>query len=142
MSLRGRGLLEIKPSPNRFFQSTTSEIGADPTESIQWKVDGKVPPFQAGKHNVDGNFSFLYSRESDKIGAKVAKPVMKDTKLLTKTEFLKKKREEFAASTDYSQADDREEKTSPSKRTAEDILAVYKHVPKYEDPRYTTSTVI
>lgn len=141
MSLRGRGLLEIKPSSNPFFQSTTSDIGANPTESIQWKVDGKVPPFQAGKHNVDGNFSFLYSRESDRIGAKVTKPVMKDTKLLTKTEFLKKKREEFAASVDNSQAEEREEKTSPSKRTAEDVLAVYKHEPKYEDPRYTTSTV-
>lgn len=141
MSLRGRGLLEIKPSSNPFFQSTTSDIGANPADSIQWKVDGKAPPFQAGKHNVDGNFSFLYSRESDRIGAKVAKPVMKDTKLLTKTEFLKKKREEFAASSDFSQVEDREEKTSPSKRTAEDVLAVYKHVPKYEDPRYTTSMV-
>lgn len=92
---------------------------------------------------MDGNFAFLYSRESDRIGAKVAKPVMKETKLLTKTEFLKKKREEFAASSSmYEEQYHREETTqSPGKRTAENVLAVYKHEPKYEDPRYTTSTV-
>lgn len=144
MSLRGRGLLEIKPSSNPFFQTTTSEIGSKPPDSTeQWKVDGKVPPFQHGKHNVDGNFAFLYSRESDRIGSKVAKPIMKDTKLLTKTEFLKKKREEFDATSSYYQEQiDREESSSPGKRTAEDVLAVYRHIPKYEDPRYTTSTVI
>ena len=142
MSLRGRGLLEVKPSANPFFQTTTSEIGSKHDASEQWKVDGKVPPFQHGKHNVDGNFAFLYSRESDRIGAKVAKPVMKETKLLTKTEFLKKKREEFAASSaQYEEQFNREESLSPGKRTAENILAVYKHEPKYEDPRYTTSTV-
>ena len=141
MSLRGRGLLEIKPSANPFFQTTTGDLGVRPEEAVQWKVDGKVPPFQHGKHNVDGNFAFLYSRESDRIGGKLQKPVVKETKLLTKTEFLKKKREEFAASAAYSEAEDLNEHNSPAKRTAEDILAVYKHVPKYEDPRYTTSTV-
>lgn len=91
---------------------------------------------------MDGNFAFLYTRESDRIGSKVAKPVMKETRLLTKTEFLKKKREEVSASNSLSQEeDDREAHNSPTKRNAEDILAVYKHVPKYEDPRYTTSTV-
>ncbi len=141
MSLRGRGLLEIKPSSNPFFQSTTSEIGSRPDPSEQWKVDGKVPPFQQGKHNVDGNFAFLYSRESDRIGSKVPKPVMKESKLLTKTEFLKKKREEFAASSTYQEETQYQEEHSPGKRTAEDVLSVYKHIPKYEDPRYTTSTV-
>ena len=142
MSLRGRGLLEVKPSSNPFFQTTTSEIGSKHDASEQGKVDGKVPPFQQGKHNVDGNFSFLYSRESDRIGAKVAKPVMQESKLLTKTEFLKKKREEFAASSSmYQEEYNREEPQSPGKRTAENVLAVYKHEPKYEDPRYSTSTV-
>ena len=142
MSLRGRGLLEVRPSPNPFFQTTTGEIGGRPDENIQWKVDGRQPPFQHGKHTVDGNFSFLYSRESDRIGGKVPKPVMKETRLLTKTEFLKKKREEFAATAGSSENEEAHETTqSPPKATATDILAVYKHVPKYEDPRYTTSTV-
>ena len=141
MSVRGRGLLEIKPSPNPFFQSTTGEIGAKPDELIQWKVDGKVPPFQHGKHNVDGNFAFLYSRESDRIGGKLPKPAVMEAKLLTKTEFLKKKREEFAASSTYNEEDEMADKMSPAKRTAEEILTVYKHIPKFEDPRYTTSTV-
>jgi hypothetical protein len=132
--------LEVKPSPNPFFQTTTGEIGARPDENIQWKVDGKQPPFQHGKHTVDGNFSFLYTRESDRIGGKVPKPVMKETRLLTKTEFLKKKREEFAATSDL--PDELQEATrSPPKPTAAGVLAVYKHEPKYEDPRYTTSMV-
>jgi hypothetical protein len=143
MSLRGRGLLEIKPSPNPFFQTTTGEIGAKPDDQIQWKVDGRQPPFQHGKHAVDGNFAFLYTRESDRIGAKVAKPVMKETRLLTKTEFLKKKREEFAATFSPEEEEVLQDAAkSPAKPTADDILAVYKHVPKYEDPRYTTSTVM
>jgi hypothetical protein len=141
MSLRGRGLLEVKPSTNPFFQTTTSDIGTNPNEEIKWQVQGKVPPFQSGKHNVDGNFAFLYSRESDRIGSKVQKPVMKETRLLTKTEFLKKKREEQeAANMDRLEEDESSDPASPGKRTAEDILAVYQHVPKYEDPRYTTST--
>eukprot|EP01032_Pedospumella_encystans_P017722 gene17722-20189_t len=41
MSLRGRGLLEVKPSANPFFQTTTSEIGSKHDASEQWKVDGK-----------------------------------------------------------------------------------------------------
>lgn len=130
----------MKPSPNPFFQTTTSEIGARPDEQVQWKVGGKQPPFQHGKHTVDGNFSFLYTRESDRIGGKVPKPVMKETKLLTKTEFLKKKREEVAASGTMHEENERET-TSPVKPSPEDVLAVYKHIPKYEDPRYTTSTV-
>jgi hypothetical protein len=141
MSLRGRGLLEVKPSPNPFFQTTTGEIGARPDENIQWKVDGKQPPFQHGKHTVDGNFSFLYTRESDRIGGKVPKPVMKETRLLTKTEFLKKKREEFAATASDLPDELQEATRSPPKPTAAGVLAVYKHEPKYEDPRYTTSMV-
>jgi hypothetical protein len=135
MSVRGRGCLEVKPSTNPFFQTTTSDIGAKQVAGQAWTVGGKAPPFSNSKHIVDGNFSFLYTRESDRIGGKVAKPVMKDSKLLTKTEFLKKKREEMA----YSEYD-QERENSPTKRTAEGVLAVYKHNSKVEDPRYTTST--
>jgi hypothetical protein len=139
MSVRGRGCLEVKQSTNPFFQTTTSDIGAKQVAGVPWTVDGKAPPFHNSKHTIDGNFSFLYTRESDRIGGKVAKPVMKETKLLTKTEFLKKKREEMAAA--YTETDeDKSRENVPMKRTAVGVLAVYKHASKVEDPRYTTST--
>jgi hypothetical protein len=34
-----------------------------------------------------------------------------------------------------------EQATTTQKLTAQELLAVYKHEPKYEDPRYITSTV-
>lgn len=145
MSHRGRGLLEIKPSSNPFFQTTNSDIGINVQEvkDTQWKVDGKAPVFHHSKHKVDGNFAFLYTRESDRIGSKVNKPVMKDVRVLTKTEFLKKKMEDFSDPNGVEYEDDSHEINDdiPFKRTAEDVLKVYKHIPKYEDARYTTSMV-
>lgn len=139
MTHRGRGCLEVNESPNPFFQKTSADYGARPQDAIKWSVDGKPPPFHHSKHKVDGNFSFLYSRESDRIGSKVAKPPMKEVKLLTKTEFLKKKREEVEQEVEVVDEDDIQEETK-EKPSAEDILRAYNHAPKYEDPRYTTST--
>jgi hypothetical protein len=62
MTERGRGCLEVKPSSNPFFQTTSSDIGVDPNKEINWKIDGQVAPFNAKPYNVDGNFSFLYTR--------------------------------------------------------------------------------
>ena len=41
----------------------------------------------------------------------------------------------------HNEEESNESKDIPFKRTAEDVLKVYKHIPKYEDPRYTTSMV-
>ena len=68
-------------------------LGVNAKEEIEWKVDGKAPPFIVAPYHSDGNFSFLYSRESDVIGSKVPKTIVEEKKVLTKTEFLKKKRE-------------------------------------------------
>jgi len=143
MSHRGRGLLEVKPSNNPFFQTTSADVGIRPHENIEWKVEGKTPIFHFSNHNVDGNFSFLYTRESDKIGSQVRKPESKEIKVLTKTEFLKKKVEQAMSVTNSSTgySDTIIKPSSPFKRSAEDILKVYKHAPKVEDPRYTTSMV-
>ena len=67
MTHRGRGALEIKPSPNPFFQQTSADIGIkiSADDPIQWKVSGKAPPFNSKGHEVDGNFSFLYTRQVD-----------------------------------------------------------------------------
>lgn len=73
------------------------------------------------------------------IGSKVPKTIVEEKKVLSKTEFLKKKREMVEATKSLEgTASIAEESKSPS---AEDILNVYKHEPKYEDPRYTTSNV-
>lgn len=134
--------MEIKPSPNPFFQSTSSDIGVNAKEEIEWKINGEVPPFEVAPFKSDGNFLFLYSRESDVIGSKVPKPVVEEKKVLTKTEFLKKKREmvEMARSVDGNGNNGNEELKSPSQKV-EALLEVYKHEPKYEDPRYTTANV-
>ena len=137
--------MEVKASTNPFFQTTSSDIGARPEEMPKWKVGGKAPPFNASTHENDGTFAFLYTRESDRIGSKVAKPPMKDVKLLTKTEFLKKKREEVLATGEFDPdalAGAQEATGKPIfKAAAEDIINAYQHKPKQEDPRYTTSTV-
>lgn len=89
-------------------------------------------------------FSFLYSRESDRIGSMVKKPENPHKELLTKTEFLKKRREELRAQgpTDF----DREllsmtksERQESKKVDVEEILKHFKHNSKDEDPRYTSS---
>ena len=145
MSHRGRGLLEVKPSNNPFFQATSADVGIRPHDNIEWKVEGKTPIFHFSNHNVDGNFAFLYTRESDRIGSQVRKPESKEIKVLTKTEFLKKKVEQALTITTNVEGgggySDTLKPSSPFKRSAEDILKVYKHAPKVEDPRYTTSMV-
>lgn len=79
MTCRGRGCLEIKPSPNPFFQTTSADIGVNAHNQIDWKIDGKAPPFNSSAQHSDGNFLFLYSRESEVIGSKVPKPVVVPT---------------------------------------------------------------
>lgn len=144
MSLRGRGTLEIRPSDNPFFQPTSRDIGNTAADHVEWKVSGRPPQFPTVKHSVDGNFAFLYTRESDMIGAKVPKPqTMSETKMLTRTEFLKARREKALSEStglDLSEDNIHHEPSRP-KATAEEILKVYKHEPKYEDPRYITSNV-
>jgi hypothetical protein len=138
--MRGRGCLEVNPSPNPFFQTTASDIGIRPHDNINWKISGKPPPFSAKQHEVDGNFAFLYSRESDVIGSKIHKPVSDMPKLLTKTEFLKKKREEFFAATgDLALEEAKGMAETVPYNKADEVLSHYEHKSKFEDPRYTTS---
>lgn len=142
MSLRGRGTLEIKPNSNPFLQPVSGDYGIRPNEQIEWKVGGKAPLPAPSTHKVDGNFSFLYSRESDKIGGRLAKPHISQPRVLTKTEFLKKKREEMEAMMMTSEFE-REEpvRTEAPRRSAEDMCKLYNHKPREEDPRYTTANV-
>ena len=138
MAHRGRGLLEVKPSNNPFFQSTASDIGVNPYNGVQWSGDHDPAMLKASSVSKD-TFSFLYARESDTIGSRVAKPPVERPSLLTKTEFLKKRREELRARMTVDEAE--MQNVVPPKVTVEDVLAHYKHEPKVEDPRYMTTSV-
>lgn len=169
MTWRGRGCLEIGESSNPFFQPVSAEIGRTSRNSptVDWTVTGspkKVKP----PYKVDGNFDFLYTRESDVIGSRVHKPQSLDLKMPTRTEFLKQRRlqayEKMISSRGnspdgntghrtqspgstqsfYEEDDDEDFNLTKARRfkmAAEDILSAYKHQPKNEDPRYTTTNV-
>lgn len=156
MALRGRGCLELRHSDNPFFQPVSADIGRTTKDAVSttWKVSGSPPRFSSQKHEVDGNFAFLYTRESDRIGAKVTKPMMPEVKMMTRTEFLKQRREraqqEQLALTEHGEPGAEETEEHPvdaageivgRKLSPEEYLQVYRHEPKYEDPRYMTSTV-
>ena len=138
MSHRGRGCLEIKPSDNAFYQTTTGEIGLKPniipgTSSFRRPYTDTIPEDSTELSTTgaaSGNFSFLYTRESDKIGSMVRKDGMQMTKTLPRkpsfgTRFLE------AGATQV-----------PPKPSAEELLSYYRQGTKQEDPRYTTSTVM
>lgn len=145
MSVRGRGCLEIRSSNNPFFQSTSNDIGRtiENTPS-DWAIKGEPPKFSTKKREVDGNFLFLYSRESDRIGERLPKPASAEVRMLSRTEFLKQRRERALTQSGGQEIDlnaELEQATTTQKLTAQELLQVYKHEPKYEDPRYITSQV-
>jgi len=144
MTARGRGCLEVRPSDNPFFQPMSADFGKTAQDTlVEWKVSGSPPKFSSKKHQVDGNFMFLYTRESDRIGQKVAKPEMSETKMLSRTEFLRKRRERTQSELIDGEEGELEHSPSESqtveKVSAEELLKIYKHEPKQEDPRYITS---
>lgn len=145
MTARGRGCLELRPSDNPFFQPMSTDFGKTAQEgNVEWKVSGSPPRFSSKKHQVDGNFMFLYTRESDRIGQKVAKPQLKELKMLSKTEFLRQRRERMQAEAGEEEEQDEfptEAQTTVHKVNAEELLKIYRHEPKQEDPRYITSAV-
>lgn len=156
MSIRGRGTLEIRKSDNPFYQPVSADIGTTSDNvSADWKVNGTAPTFNCKPYKIDGNFSFLYTRESDMIGSKVNKPTpLTETRMLSRSEFLKQRREKAfqtlttenfnstnASSEGEEVAYDEEGNIITRKATAEEILQVYQHHPKEEDPRYLTTGV-
>lgn len=148
MSSRGRGLLEIKPSSNPFFQSTGSDIGVNPHIPVKWTGDVDPAMTRVNPASKD-TFSFLYTRESDTIGSKVAKPQNEHPQILTKTEFLKKRREELRTQMlldsggidPYATEGEAGGGLESTKPNVEEILSRYTHAPKQEDPRYMTTAV-
>lgn len=151
MTQRGRGTLEVHRSRNPFFQTTYGmDIGIKPDEKIPWdasraeyepepepSLDGEEqmgsPAPSPGKSEKP-DFSFLYARSSDVIGAKVKTAEGPMAALMERpTGALSVKNKHLRRA---------EENTSPVKvqPNVERILSSYNHEPKPEDPRYTTSS--
>jgi hypothetical protein len=147
MSHRGRGTLEINPSRNPFFQTTSSDIGAKVHERAQ--IDWDRPrQLSAGRNSqllVDENlkqpssannygedFSFLYTRSSDTIGGKVEKKP-NALALCMDTGPTRHRRLQENGANIISSHEER------PKKDVEAILQSYSHTPKDENPLYTTS---
>jgi hypothetical protein len=140
MSQRGRGCLEVKPSANPFFQTASSEHGVDSSQKVEWT--GHVDPAmtRSSEHAASENFSFLYTRESDRIGAKVPKNAMPVRRPLTKTEFLKQRREKLMETCNSSSSEFEELSIARKSIPAGLLLENWNQGSKCEDPRFTTSS--
>ena len=84
MTHRGRGCLEVNPSQNPFFQTTSSSIGAkvvnpnidrehnnaDCRQANEEPDSGMTETGKVKAPEEEFDFSFLYARSSDVIGSK------------------------------------------------------------------------
>lgn len=86
--------------------------------------------------SVDGHFAFLYSRESDRIGARVPKPDRPELPRLPMRRTTQRPLLENDPNTNNNT-----ESLQLPRRTAEEVLQLYRHESKVEDPRYLTSAV-
>ena len=143
MSVRGRGTLEVKPSANPFFQTTSSDIGVDPKNNIKWQGNADPAMKRSDTDNNTDSFSFLYTRESDRIGFYGKKAPQTHAKILTKTEFLRQRRAQLR----QDGLNDRDlellaatQQIEIEKPPVEQTLSVWKQPTKYEDPRYPTTS--
>jgi hypothetical protein len=139
---RGRGALEINRSTNPFFQTTNSDLGSNPHEPVGWKHDIN-PSFLQTAVNAEKkeDFSFLYRRESDTIGKRLDKTQPFLPQQLTKTQFLKARREHLQQNLGSVPSDIFQMKETTQSVDAYEKLKAYKHQAKSEDPRYTTAAV-
>lgn len=146
MSQRGRGLLEINPSKNPFYQTTASDIGRKPEDkaTIDWDMPKNMrtnatiqqpestEPAPIKDYGED--FSFLYARSSDVIGGKL------ETKMgaMAASMDTNPARRKPAIHSDHAAQIPRVER-GRIKLDSDRVLAVYKHDTKRENPLYTTA---
>ena len=111
---------------NPFYQTTSQTLGTDPFAPTKW--DSKAKTESNNKQEEDknkGNFAFLYSRESDRIGSR---PDLETNEPLNYDAIP------------VSRLIQQQKHDNEHKRTAVEVLENYKHTPKTEHPRYLTST--
>lgn len=139
---RGRGTLEINRSTNPFFQTTSSDLGSNPHETVSWKHDIN-PSFLQTAMNAEKkeDFGFLYQRTSDTIGKRLNRTEPFLPQQMTKTQFLKTRREHLQRNLDSVPTDIFQMKETSQLADPYEQLKAYRHQSKYEDPRYTTAAV-
>ena len=143
MTQRGRGCLEVKKSLNPFMQTGSAEIGFRARE-IDWKrppinvEEMKLPPPQSENN---GNFMFLYTRESDTVGARLPKPTHSLAyEPKSKGDLLREKRDRLRALADTVKREvDPEADKAAFEANIDACINSWNPCTKVEDQRYTTS---
>ena len=154
MSLRGRGTLETKPTNSPFFQTTSQSFGVDPYSRPEYdhhkiytpEQNNQITRYNNRKKNTDEiddkMLSFLYSRESDRIGSKPNNLVNLKSKM---EEDMRNRQERLQEEQDEEDRILYEESMMKTEQktilTPEEVLKHYKHVPKAEHPLYITAAV-
>jgi hypothetical protein len=132
MNRRDRSDGDLKQSNSAFYHTTSSEIGAQ-ILSLEEKTETKTCTTSSSALQ---SFPFLYTRESDKIGAMVPGNGM-SSKSQTASDLARRR----AARNSMIEAEIKEQSNlKPVKISAEQILSCYKQGTKIEDPRFTTSS--
>jgi hypothetical protein len=143
MSQRGRGCLEIRPSDNAFYRTTTSEIGDQPekyydTRNLMDASTGELENLDESGPKPQ-SFAFLYTRESDKIGSNVRKDGVNAGKMGSMALSNSNTRRPRTRTHEFMPSDGTTSSVNPNQKV-EDILLSYKQNSKVEDPRFTTSS--
>jgi hypothetical protein len=132
MSRSDRSDGDLKQSNSAFYHTTSSEIGA-PILNVEEKTETKGCITSSSALQ---SFPFLYTRESDKIGAMVPGNGM-SSKSQTASDLARRRAERNSKI----EAEVKEQSNlKPVKISAEQILLCYKQGTKIEDPRFTTSS--
>ena len=146
MSTRGRGCQEVRPSNNPFLQTSSSLLGQDLTNQIEWNAPSirrERPTQKQGSVSMEKEFSFLYAKSSDVIGSKIQYERSALSEALLRNEpskaVIAKKRGEglYPVITPENNSDDSVEELRDSHSIR---LENYVHQTKVEDPRFTTTS--
>lgn len=133
MSRRDSSERDLKQSNPAFYRTTSSEIGS-PIVNFEEKTDSKN---LATSSSALHSFPFLYTRESDKIGAMVPGNNGMSSKSQTASDLARRRAERNL----IIEAEIKElSNLKPVKISTEQILSCYRQGTKIEDPRFTTSS--
>lgn len=134
MSQRGRGCFEIRPPTSAFYRTSTSEIGDEIIRTTDI-VDISESSERQAASTATQSFSFLYTRESDKIGSKVRNDAIDNNPHFSAVACQRRQNRA------RNMIDENEtcETIKIPELTTEQVLATYKQGSKVEDPRFTTS---
>lgn len=134
MSQRGRGCLEIRPTTSAFYRTSTSEIGDELMRGDDSTVSHEKIDCQTTSAATQ-SFTFLYTRESDKIGSKVRNDAL-DKNLHSSTIAIKRRQNRARMLVNEAEMFEINKSVDIS---ADQVLASYKQGTKIEDPRFTTT---